>query len=82
MNERLEYKEASPHYKLAGKALIGLGSINVCVALYLLMQSATLGFIDTQTMVAFGTLFVVTGFWFISTSQQFNDESHTHSNAS
>lgn len=69
MEHDIAVKEASPHYKVAGKALIGLGSINIIVALFFLAQSDSLGFIDSKMMIAFGTMFVTTGSWMISISK-------------
>jgi len=77
MSNSVEIKEAAPHYKLAGKSLIGLGSINIIIALYFILQSNALGFIDSKMMIAFGTLFVVTGCWMISTSESIQNSSHT-----
>lgn len=70
MNTSIENHEAKPHYRLAGQALAGLGMINVFVATYFLMQSNSLGFIDTKMMLTFGTTFIATGCWLISTSHK------------
>ena len=70
MNTSIKTNEAKPHYKVAGQALIGLGLINVLVALYFMMQSNPLGFIDSEMMITFGLMFVATGYWMIFTSHK------------
>lgn len=65
-----ELQEAIPHYVLAGKALLGLGILDVCVASYLILNSISFGFIDPVMMTAFGLMFVCCGGWMLSFDQQ------------
>jgi len=65
-----ELQDAIPHYVLAGKALLGLGILDACVASYLMINSIDFGFIDPVMMTAFGLTFICFGGWMLSFSQQ------------
>ena len=65
-----ELQEAIPHYALAGKALLGLGTLDVCVASYLIINSISFGFIDPVMMAAFGLAFICFGGWMLSFNYQ------------
>ena len=69
-----EYKEAVPHYALAGKALLALGTLDVCVASYFLLNSISFGFIDPVMMTAFGIMFMCCGGWMLSFDYQSQSE--------
>ena len=69
-----EQEDAKPHYSSAGKALILVGSVNLLASLYFMFKNDTLGFIDTEMMAFFGTLFILIGNWMISVSDQYDSD--------
>jgi len=72
-----EQEDAQPHYNSAGKALILVGSVNLLTSLYFMLKNDSLGFIDSEMMAFFGTLFILVGNWMLSVSNQ--HDSHTKS---
>ena len=57
----------SGHYRVAGGALMGLGSVGLTLAVFLVLSlEADLGFIDGQSMAAISSIMVLTGLWMFS----------------